>query len=335
MPERLTAADYESARADFRLEIPEFYNFGFDVIDRRAAQADKTAFIAVDAGGARIEHHSFSDLRRDSNRFANLLLETGAAKGDFALVMIRRIPAWYHVLVGCIKTGVVAMPGTTLLTAKDIAYRINKAGASIAIVTPDHADKVEDVRARCPTLEHLILVGGERRGWVGFEAASSSSDRLSRDDVAPTRSDEMMLAYFTSGTTAMPKLVPRDHAYALAHTITARYWMDLVEDDVHWTLSDTGWAKAAWGMLFPPWLVGAATVLYDGAPGFDGEAHLRVIERLKVTTFCAPPTVYRILAQTGIGGFDLGSIRHSFGAGEPLNPEAIRVWKGDDRHRGP
>ena len=135
-----------------------------------------------------------------------------------------------------------------------------------------------------------------------------------------------MLVYFTSGTTAMPKMVGRDHAYALAHTVTGKYWMDLRESDVHWTLTDTGWGKAAYGLLYSPMLAGAAIVLYDGA-GFDLDMHLKIIEQHKVTTFCAPPTIYRLMAESDISGADLSSLRHCFGAGEPLNPEAMRAWK--------
>ena len=321
-------ADYETARANFRLDIPDDFNFGFDVIERHAREADKTAFIAVDAGGEKIDHYSFDDLNRSANRFANLLRELGAEKGDFAFVMIPRIPAWYQVMIGCIKTGVVAMPGTNLLTPKDIAYRITKSGAKLAIVTAENAAKVEQVRGQCPTLEHLIVVDGALAGWVDMLAACrDASDQLSRADVAPSRAADTMLVYFTSGTTAFPKMVPRDHAYALAHAITGLFWMDLTKDDVHWTLSDTGWAKAAWGMLFPPWLIGATIVLYDGAARFDADTHLRLIRKLGVTTFCAPPTVYRVFAQTDLKQYDLSSIRHSISAGEPLNPEVIRVWK--------
>ena len=142
----------------------------------------------------------------------------------------------------------------------------------------------------------------------------------------PTRAGDPLLVYFTSGTTSMPKMVPRDHGYALAHLLTGRYWMDLREEDVHWTLSDTGWAKAAWGVLFAPWQMGAAIVLHD-ADGFDADLHLRLIARLGVTTFCAPPTVYRMFAQMDLGQYDLGSLRHSLGAGEPLNPEVIKIWE--------
>ncbi|MCZ6510642.1 MAG: acyl--CoA ligase [Alphaproteobacteria bacterium] len=320
--------DYEGTRAEFSLEIPEFYNFAFDVIEKRAAEADKTAFIYVARDGATIEHHSFSDLNKAADRFANVLLGLGAVAGDFAFVMIPRLPAWYQVMIGCIKTGVVAMPGTNLLMPKDIEYRINKSKAKLAIVTAEAAGKIEDIRANCPSLEHLIVIGGTRDGWTAYEAAcAAASDELGRDDVPRTRADDTMLVYFTSGTTAFPKMVPRDHGYALAHAITGRYWMDLREDDIHWTLSDTGWAKAAWGMLFPPWLMGTTIVLYDGDLRFDADAHLRLVERLGVTTFCAPPTVYRVFAQADLADYDLGSIRHSISAGEPLNPEVMRVWK--------
>ena len=331
-------SDYEATRRDFTFSAPEHYNFGFDLIDRRAREADKVAFIAVDRSGERVEPHRFSDLSLASNRFARVLLALGADKGDHALVIIARIPAWYEVLIGCTKAGVVAMPGTNLLTARDIEYRINKAGASIAIVTAEHLDKIDQVRARCPTLLHVIAVGAEREGAVSYEeACARQSDRLEAGELSPSRADEPMLVYFTSGTTSMPKMVSRDHAYAHAHAVTGRYWMDLGEDDIHWTLSDTGWAKAAWGMVYPPWQMGATTVLYDGATRFDADVHLELIGRLGVTTFCAPPTVFRLFAQIDLGRYELGSLRHCLSAGEPLNPEAMRVWKeatGTEIHDG-
>ena len=156
MPDLPPMSDYEATRRDFAFRTPEHYNFGFDLVDRRAREADKVAFIAVDRSGERIESHRFSDLSRSSNRFARALLELGAEKGDYALVIIPRIPAWYEVLIGCTKAGVVAMPGTNLLTARDIEYRINNAGASIAIVTAEHLDKIEAIRSRCPSLVHVI-----------------------------------------------------------------------------------------------------------------------------------------------------------------------------------
>lgn len=320
--------DYQTDKTAFQLDIPEDFNFGFDILEPQANTADKTAFIYIDRKGETIEHHRFSDLNQAGNRFAHVLLDLGAKKGDMALLIAPRIPAWYQILMGCIKTGIVAMPGTNLLTAKDIQYRINKSQAKLAIVTPDHVAKIEAIQEQCPSLEHLILIGAERPGWVPYEkACAAASSQLSRNEVAPTQAQDTMLIYFTSGTTAFPKMVPRNQAYALAHVITGKYWMDLKSDDIHWTLSDTGWAKAAWGMLFPQWLLGAANVLYDGDPKFDAHAHLKLIETLKVTTFCAPPTVYRLFAQMDLSGYDLSSLRHSLSAGEPLNPEVMKVWK--------
>ena len=332
-----TTFDYEAARANFKLDVPANFNFAFDVLAKQAVSEDKTALIAVATDGETAEEHSYASLEKVSNQFANVLQDVGTQKGDFAFVMITRIPAFYHVLFGCMKAGVVAMPGTNLLTAHDIEYRINRSGAKIVIVTAEHAAKVEAVRDKCPTLEHLIIIGAEREGWTCKETAcSAASDQFDRTKVAPTKSGDLMLIYFTSGTTSMPKMVARDHAYGLAHTITCNYWQGLRRDDIHWTLTDTGWAKAAWGIIFPPIIAGASIMLYD-APGFDAEMHLKLIEKFKVTTFCAPPTVYRVFATLDISGYDLSSVRHCIGAGEPLNPEAMRSWKaatGCDIHDG-
>lgn len=321
--------DYDTARRDgLTLDVPEFYNFGFDVIDKRAAEADKVALIYDDTNTGEEREIRFSDLAAVSARFANVLTELGAEPGDFAFMMIPRIPAWYEATIGCIKAGVVAMPGTNLLMAKDIEYRINRAGATIAIVTADHAEKIEAIRDKCPSLEHIILVGAPRDGWVHFEqACADAAESYPREQAPKTRADEMMLAYFTSGTTAFPKMVPRNHDYSLAHVITAKYWHDLREDDVHWAISDTGWAKYAWGMIFGQWQIGATLLLNNPAPGFDADAHLKLLARHKVTTFCAPPTVYRAFAQLDLGDYDLSSVRHSASAGEPLNPEVIKVWR--------
>jgi acetyl-CoA synthetase len=319
--------DYAAARAGFSLTIPEDFNFAFDVIAKRAREGDKTALIAIDASGENIVHHSYGDLDRASSRFANALLGLGVEKGDTAIVVIPRIAEWYHVLLGCCKIGAIAMPGTNMLTARDIEYRINRAQAKIAIVTEAHTGAVDQIRGNCPSLEHLIVIGSGRAGWSNFEAlCKAAPDRIERASLPQTKADELMLIYFTSGTTAQPKMVGRDHGYALAHSITADYWVGLREDDIHWALTDTGWAKAAWGLLYPPLLAGAAVLLYDGE-GFDVFKHLEIIESIGVTTFCAPPTIYRILAQTDVSGYDLSSLRHCIGAGEPLNSEAMRAWK--------
>lgn len=321
------AFDYEQTRANFSFDVPEFFNFGFDVVDRRARENDKLALIAIDRSGQRITHHRYSDLERESNRFANALLSLGVRKGDSVLVVLPRIPEWYFVLLGCAKIGAIAMPGTNQLKAKDLEYRIQRSGARVAVVGPTHAQAIDAIAPMCPSLQHKLLVGEERVGWHPYESlCGGQAPVIDPQSITPTRSDETMLIYFTSGTTSLPKMVERDHAYALAHSITGRYWQDLRESDVHWTLTDTGWAKAAWGLLYPPLTAGATIVLYDGE-GFDLPMHLDIIARFKVTTFCAPPTVYRVMAKADLSGADFSSLRHCFGAGEPLNPEAMRAWK--------
>ena len=319
--------DYRATREHFRIDVPERFNLGFDVVDRWAATADKAAILAVSRDGETATPIAFSALSERTNRFANALMTLGAAPGDFACVVIGRVPAWYTVLIGCMKAGVVSMPGTTLLTAKDIAYRIGRSDATLVIVTPEHCDKVDAIRGECPTLKHFIVAGPERPGWLSLDSlCAAASPVLRREDAPDLKSTDMMMAYFTSGTTSYPKMVPRDFGYGLAHAATGLFWMDLRRDDLHWTLTDTGWAKAAWGMLFPQMLIGATTVLYDGA-GFDADFHLRLIEKLGITTFCAPPTAYRMFVQLDLRQYDLSKVRRSMSAGEPLNPEVIRYWQ--------
>ncbi len=324
--------NYETARKAYTPEIPDAFNFAFDVVDVRAKQADKDALIWVDADSGNTTRVTYSELAVRSAKIAKALMQLGMQRGDAACVVIGRQPAWHQVLLGCMKAGVISMPGTNLLTAKDIAYRINQAGAKAVLVSPEHCQKIDQIISECPTLKHLIVVDDNPTDqWLSLDAlCNEQSGDLNATDVAPFSSTDTMLIYFTSGTTAMPKMVPRDFGYALAHAATGLFWMDLHESDIHWTLTDTGWAKAAWGMLFPQMLLGVTTVLYD-APGMDVKAHLELIKSLGVTTFCAPPTVYRLFAQEDLSKYDLSSLRRCLGAGEPLNPEVIRYW---EQHTG-
>jgi acetyl-CoA synthetase len=316
---------YKTAVRNYQPVIPADFNFAYDVIDRQGREHDKTAVIAVSGDGETIREISYSQMAERSNRFANGLSGLGMQQGDFVCLIGNRIPEWYDALFGCMKIGAVSMPGTTLLTAKDIAYRVNQSKATGVIVTPEHCGKVDAVRAECPTLKHFVVIGDAQPGWTSsYDMCEAASPVIEKR--VPVKSTDIMMAYFTSGTTALPKMVPRDFGYALAHASTGLFWMDLRREDVHWTLTDTGWAKAAWGMLFPQFLIGCSVVLFDGA-GFDPVLHLEIIKKLRVSTFCAPPTAYRMFAQMDLTQFDLSSVRRSLGAGEPLNPEVIRYWK--------
>lgn len=318
--------DYERERLMFRLDVPERFNFAQDVVDRWADQdPGKLAMLWVgqDGGERRLP---FAYFRDESNRFANVLGALGVEKGDGVLVVLPRLPEWHVILLGLIKLGAIPMPGTTLLTPKDIAYRVRSADVKVVVTTPENAEKVESVRAQCPTLERLLLVGGKRAGWESFEAAMAAAPTTA--SLRKTRSDDPMIVYFTSGTTAGPKMVLHTQAsYGLAHLLTGRYWLDLRPDDLHWNLSDTGWAKAAYSNLFGPWHMGAALLIVDDRGRFDAKRCLTLLEKHEVTTFCAPPTAYRMIVLEDLRQFSLRRLRHCVGAGEPLNPEVIEAWK--------
>ena len=319
--------DYEAAYQNERLEVPEFFNFGFDVVDKWAEDRTKLALLSVDPSGENVRHHTFWDLKVLSDKCANALQEMGVKKGDRVFIMLPRIPEWYVAMLGLFKLGALPMPGTTLLTPKDIEYRIDQAEAVMAITDGENASKVEEASGGCQTLKYLVIVGGDKRGWVSF------NDRVGQvssvlEGVERTRSDDPLLIYFTSGTVGYPKMVLHTQAScAVGHTLTAKYWHDLKSTDLHWTLSDTGWAKAAYGKLFGQWTLGAAVMQHDARGRFDAALTLRMLEKCGVTSFCAPPTAYRMMVLEDLSKYDLQGLRHCTGAGEPLNPEVMKQWE--------
>lgn len=319
--------DYAETYRDFKLDVPEHFNFAFDVVDKWAEDRTKLALISLDPAGENVQHHTFWDLKVQSNRFANVLKGLGVGKGTRTFVMLPRIPQWYVAMLGLMKVGAVPMPATTLCTPGDIEYRVNEAEATLAITDLENSDKVAEAAGNCPSLEHLLLVGDERKGWISYdEQMGQASTAL--ENVEPTRSDDPLLIYFTSGTVGYPKMVLHTHAsYGLAHVITAKFWQDLKDTDLQWTLSDTGWAKAAYGKLFGQWTQGAAVLQHDARGRFDPALTLKIVERYGVTCFCAPPTAYRMLVLEDLAKYDLGSLRHCTGAGEPLNPEVMKIWE--------
>ena len=319
--------DYEFSYKNDRLEVPEFFNFGFDVVDKWAEDRTKLALISIDSTGENVQHHSFWDLKVLSNKYANALRDRGIKKGDRVFIMLPRIPEWYVVMLGLMKLGALPMPGTTLLTPKDIEYRINTAEAVMAITDAENASKVDEAAGGCPTLEHLVVVNGERRGWNSYSVDMSVASS-SLNNVEPTRSDDPLLIYFTSGTVGYPKMVLHTQAScAIGHIISAKYWHDLTASDLMWTLSDTGWAKAAYGKLFGQWTLGAAVMQHDARGRFDAPLTLSLLERHGVTSFCAPPTAYRMLVLEDLSKYKMDNLRHCTGAGEPLNPEVMKQWE--------
>jgi medium-chain acyl-CoA synthetase len=306
---------------NFSWNPPERYNFTRDAIGRHAAERpDALALLWTDASGAE-KRLSFGELLDEARRAATVLSDAGVRRGDTVLLLLSREIEWWPLMLGCMALGAIASPGTTQLTAKDIAYRWQAANARCVIASEEIAARVE-AAGLAPM--HVRDVA----------AAMAAAQPIA--DFADTAFDEDALCYFTSGTTGMPKMTIHGAGYPLAHEITGRFWLNIGPGDLHWNLSDTGWAKAAWSSLYAPWLMGAAIFVHH-AQGFDPVATMDLLAEHPVTTLCAPPTAYRMFVRANIEGRRFAALRHCVSAGEPLNPEVIDIWKaatGLDIHDG-
>lgn len=335
----LNARDYDQARSLFRIEVPEQFNFGFDVIDRHADDPSRRALVWTDPAGTETREYSFRDISRLSNQAANVLKSFGVKKGDRVFIMLGRIPEWYFLLVACHKLGAVIMPAPVILLASDIEYRIMKSKANVVITNrANHAKVDEAVRnTSTPSLRCKILLDGEAEGWHNFgKAMTNASPSLMRSDVEPTKASDSFLIYFTSGTTKYPKMVHHLCSYPLGHLRTAGLWHGVTGKDLIWVVSDTGWAKSAWG-LYGQWAIGAGLFVHNAEGRFNAKLTLELLTTRGVTAFCGPPTVYRMLILEDFKKYDYSGVRHFTSAGEPLNPEVIKVWQeatGKTIHEG-
>ncbi len=323
------AQTYEQAKSLFRIDVPEQFNFGFDVIDRHAADGRKRALVWTDAGGKESREYSFRDISRLSNRAANALRSIGIGKGDRVFIMLGRVPEWYFLLVGCHKLGAVVMPAPVILTSADIEYRIMKGMANVVITNRASHAKVDDacLRVNATFLRHKLLIDGAGEGWQDFgQAMDASSEELGRGDLQPTSSRDSFLIYFTSGTTKYPKMVHHVCSYPLGHLRTAALWHGLTERDLIWVVSDTGWAKSAWG-LYGQWTIGAGLFVHNAEGRFNARLTLELLTTRGVSVFCGPPTVYRMLILEDLTKYDYAGVRRFTSAGEPLNPDVIKVWQ--------
>lgn len=304
------------------------FNFAFDVVDRLGREKpDKTAFlhIAKDHTERRI---SFFDLKRASSQTANYFKSLGIKKGDKVMLILKRHYQFWFSMVALHKIGAIAIPATNQLKEHDLTYRFNKANVKMVICTADDGvpEEVEKAAAHSPSLETKIIVGENRDGWRNFdEEYSLYTGKLDRDETSPC-GDDIMLMYFTSGTTGNPKIAMHNYKYPLGHFITAKYWHCVNPDGLHLTISDTGWAKAAWGKIYGQWLCEAGIFVYD-FDRFDANDIMPMFERYGITTFCAPPTMLRMMIKQDLSKFNLSSIEHMTTAGEALNPEVFRQFE--------
>ena len=319
--------DYEQTRQNFHLDVPDEFNWARDVVGRWAADPAHLAMLWVGPTGER--RITFAEMDRRANQVAAALRDAGIGKGDRVAIMLPRVPEWWEAVLGIMKLGAVSMPGTILLTPKDIEYRLNASDARAVLTDPAGVPKVDSARERIPSLAVCIRVGGDGPapgGWLDYESlvAAAPADYTGE----PTRSSDPAMVYFTSGTVGYPKMVLHTHAsYPIGHEITGKYWLDLTPRDLHWNVADNGWAKAAWSSLFGPWGQGAALFVQDSRGKFNAAETLETLAHYPITTLCAPPTVYRTLVLEDLQGYHFPHLRWCVGAGEPLNPEVITVWE--------
>lgn len=316
--------DENGALSDIEMDYPDNFNFGYDVVDVIAKETpDRTALVWCNAQD---EEHifSFSDLKRLSDKCANVLLSHGIGRGDKVMVSLKRHYEYWYVAVATHKIGALLVPVTHMLTVEDFAYRLSVTRIRAVIATTE--DMVaEKVRKAVQETDSSTLIFSVRQPGEGFidlnqamKSAPATLERMATDVTDP------MVMYFTSGTTGYPKGVIHDHSYPLAHIVTAKYWQQAEDGGLHFTVSETGWAKASWGKIYGQWLVGSAVMVYD-FDNFDPKQLANIINKYEVTSFCAPPTIYRYLVKKGVP--QMPSLRHASTAGEYLSPEIFKRFQ--------
>ncbi|HEX9062519.1 MAG TPA: AMP-binding protein [Clostridia bacterium] len=323
-------SSYDDFYNNFKINVPDNFNFAYDVMDELAKKTpDKPALVwCNDQGKEAI--FSYSKLKYYSDKTANFFKKAGIKKGDAVMLILKRHYEFWFSILALHKIGAVAIPATHLLTAKDIIYRNNAADIKMIVCVNEQEvlEHIENAEGKSPTLKQKAIVGGKKDGWLDFnaeiESASEIFERPSGEDAS--KNEDTMLLYFTSGTTGMPKMVYHNYTYPLGHILTAKYWHQVDADGLHLTVADTGWAKAAWGKLYGQWLCECAVFVYD-YDKFVPKELLEVIIKYGVTSFCAPPTIYRFFIKEDLSKYDFSKLRHCSTAGEPLNPEVFNQFK--------
>jgi len=326
---RINFDSYEDFVKNFKINVPDNFNFAYDVVDEIAAKSpDKVAIVWCDEKGNEATF-TFGQLKYYSDKAANFFTKVGVGKGDPVMLILKRRYEFWFAILALHKIGAICIPATHLLTAKDIIYRNNAADIKMIVcVGEDEVIKhVEESMSQSPSLKAVALVGGSKEGWYDFnkEVEEASPDFARPTEDKATKNDDIMLLYFTSGTTGMPKMVRHNFTYPLGHIITAKYWQNVEDGGLHLTVADTGWAKAVWGKIYGQWLAGAAVFVYD-YDKFVPKDLLNIISKYGITTFCAPPTIYRFFIKEDLTKFDLSKLKYCVVAGEPLNPEVYNQF---------
>lgn len=315
---KLAAGSYERFHSEFSWDIPSHFNFGVDVVDYFAENGDGLCLVAADDSGE-AERFSFSDMAAATNRLGAALQDNGIQKGDFVIILLPRIPQWQIAMVAALKIGAIPVPCIEMLTAKDIEYRVRNSGAKGVICRADQTGKFSNV-------EDDLMVRmsvGEADGWLEMSAAIDAAP--ASFTAAKIAVEEPAIMFYTSGSTGNPKGVLHSSRALYSWWVSAAYWLNLDPGDVIWCTADTGWSKAGTSILFGPWARGAAAFFYNGP--FEPRERLRLLERHKVTVYCAPTTELMRVAEEVTDEFDLGALRHTVSAGEAVNPIVVERWQ--------
>jgi len=320
---------YEEFRSEFEIRVPENFNFARDIVDETAARTPgKTAMVWCDDKGNQ-EVFTFSQMKYYSDKVANFFRSAGIRKGDPVMLILKRHYTFWFCSLALNKIGAVTIPATHLLSAKDIIYRNNAAGIKMIVCVTDHLvmQHIEESESKSPSLKYKVLIDADKEGWMNLTKGMEESPDVFNEPIGDeaTANNDIMLLYFTSGTTGMPKMVTHDFTYPLGHIVTAKYWQNVQDNGLHFTIADTGWAKSAWGKIYGQWISGSAVMTYD-YDRFIPKDIIGIIEKYRVTTLCAPPTIYRFLIKEDLTNYDLSALKNCVVAGEPLNPEVFRYF---------
>ena len=328
----------EDFQKNFEIIVPDNFNFGYDVVDEWArTNPDKLALLWTNDEGAE-QRYTFADIKRKSDQVASFYQSLGIGKGDCVMMMLKRRAEFWFSIVALHKLGAVAIPATHLLTPKDLIYRANSAQIKMIVSAdePIMIQHVNDCLKDAPSVKVLVATGSYNKdGWHSMDEGMKNAPEFVRPDHVNDNHD-ISLLYFTSGSSGNPKMVAHNFLYPLGHIVTAKYWHNVNENSLHLTVADTGWGKAVWGKLYGQWLSGAAVFVYDHEK-FTPANILEAMAKYHVTSFCAPPTIYRYLIREDLSQYDLSALKYCTTAGEPLNPSVFEFWKehtGLDIHEG-
>ncbi len=318
----------EDFQRNFKIKVPEHFNFAYDVVDRWAEeQPDKPALLWTNEAGEE-RQFTFREMKEYSDRTASFFQSLGIGRGDMVMLILKRRYQFWFSILALHKLGAVAIPATHLLMPKDIVYRCNAAKIKAIVAVGDEVvtENIEKALPKCPTVRRVISTGPiVPEGWEDFNKGIAEAPEFRRPALK-NRNEDLSLLYFTSGTTGEPKMVAHDFLYPLGHIITGKYWHNLDENSLHLTLADTGWGKAVWGKLYGQWFSGANVFVYD-FDKFKPKELLNMFQKYHITSFCAPPTVYRFLILEDVRSYDLSALRYCTTAGEAMNPSVFEKWE--------